>query len=816
MDDMSSASDTSNTQSPSPQGVEAERNAELVKHWLENAQELRMRGQLQAAKMELLKARQVAPADDEVRLQLSAVQAELGEPAGTVTNIADEWMRRQQLAEERARATVQNQLQSAGQAIADKDYAGAVEELRRADLAIEIKSDMDWMGLPEQVASQKAEAERLYEEQQRQTQAEQNAQIAEQLRRDYARIQADKRARVDALIHQSQLAFDARQFDRAQDFAQRALDAEPSNAIAYEMRTISMKAARDASNEKFIKDRAREINKSLEADADLKIPQTETLRMDPVIWARANARAARTTGPKALDPQDAALSEKVNNTQVGRLTYTEETGAYLDVIKNLSLITGVQIITTPEAREIIDSESLVVVIELAASMSLRDFLNHMVGRSENLAWTVKNGVVVIGNKSQAAGTLITEIYPVKDLIFPLAEFNPPVIEGIPNEESGDEPRSGFEGDDKIIPIDIGQLSETLKKATGEEYWTTEGVDIRPEDSGLLSVTASPEMQQKIVKILGDMRRFQTPVVTIDSKFLTLSRNFLQEIGVDIRGLGGSGNKGDTVSLDDVTNGLVNNASRGADNGGTGDPAANPLAGAFFNDGSDGDVRARTENYFVTDLGRVLSPTGGLTAGWTLIDDTQLNLILRAVEKRQDSEVVNSQILSVMDRTRGHVAVINQTAYVRDFDVEVAQAAFIADPKVDVIQDGIVLDVKPIIQNDRKYIVLDLNPTVAELERPIPTFTTSLAGSTLPVTIQLPKLTVTRFRTTAKVPDGGSLLLGGLRQVLTKERRAEIPLMARLPLISILFKQEGSADENRSLMVMVRAQITDVVNDDPMR
>ncbi|MBM4062761.1 MAG: hypothetical protein FJ265_16950, partial [Planctomycetes bacterium] len=266
----------------------------------------------------------------------------------------------------------------------------------------------------------------------------------------------------------------------------------------------------------------------------------------------------------------------------------------------------------------------------------------------------------------------------------------------------------------------------------------------------------------------------------------------------------------TVTLDDVSNGLQNNASRGLDNAGTGDPAANPLAGAFFNDGGDGDIRARTENYFGSDLSRVLTPTGGLTAGWTLLDDTQLNLILRAVEKQQDAEMMNSQILSVLNRERGHVAVINQTAYVRDFDVEVAQAAFIADPKVDVIQDGIVLDVQPVIQHDRKYIILNLNPTVAELTRPIPTFTTSLAGSTLPVTLQLPNLTVTNFSTTAKVPDGGTVLLGGLRQTLTKERRAEIPLLARLPLISFLFKQEGSADENRSLMVMVRAQITDIV------
>jgi hypothetical protein len=41
--------------------------------------------------------------------------------------------------------------------------------------------------------------------------------------------------------------------------------------------------------------------------------------------------------------------------------------------------------------------------------------------------------------------------------------------------------------------------------------------------------------------------------------------------------------------------------------------------------------------------------------------------------------------------RGHVAILDQQSYIRDFDVEVAQASFIADPKVDVVQQGVVLD-----------------------------------------------------------------------------------------------------------------------------
>lgn len=42
--------------------------------------------------------------------------------------------------------------------------------------------------------------------------------------------------------------------------------------------------------------------------------------------------------------------------------------------------------------------------------------------------------------------------------------------------------------------------------------------------------------------------------------------------------------------------------------------------------------------------------------------------------------------------RGHIAIIEQRAYVRDFDVEVAASSFIADPQIDTLNSGMVLDV----------------------------------------------------------------------------------------------------------------------------
>ena len=59
-----------------------------------------------------------------------------------------------------------------------------------------------------------------------------------------------------------------------------------------------------------------------------------------------------------------------------------------------------------------------------------------------------------------------------------------------------------------------------------------------------------------------------------------------------------------------------------------------------------------------------------------------------------AEAVKPLISALADTwrpVRNYVAITNQIAYVKDYDVEVAQTAFIADPVVDVIQEGAVLE-----------------------------------------------------------------------------------------------------------------------------
>ena len=141
-------------------------------------------------------------------------------------------------------------------------------------------------------------------------------------------------------------------------------------------------------------------------------------------------------------------------------------------------------------------------------------------------------------------------------------------------------------------------------------------------------------------------------------------------------------------------------------------------------------------------------------------------------------------------------------------MEVAQFQAVADPQINVLHEGVVLDVRPTIHSDRKYLTLEIQPTVAKLVA-LRNFSSTLGGNPSPVEFQLPEIEVQSVFTTAIIPDGGSIMLGGLSNVRNIERRAEVPWFARIPIIGFLFKQEGYNDENKSLMILIRARITDV-------
>ncbi len=171
-------------------------------------------------------------------------------------------------------------------------------------------------------------------------------------------------------------------------------------------------------------------------------------------------------------------------------------------------------------------------------------------------------------------------------------------------------------------------------------------------------------------------------------------------------------------------------------------------------------------------------------------------------------------LLVHNNTRANMSVLRHTSYIRDFEVEIAQSAAVANPVVDVVRDGVVLDVRPVVSADRRYITMELRPTVMELQQPIPTFVTTL-GVGQPISIQLPRVTLQRVRTTLTMPDGATVMLGGMTLAEKSNQVSGVPILKDLPGLSFFFSRKGTFVQNKKVLILVRAQVIMPREDEPV-
>ena len=80
------------------------------------------------------------------------------------------------------------------------------------------------------------------------------------------------------------------------------------------------------------------------------------------------------------------------------------------------------------------------------------------------------------------------------------------------------------------------------------------------------------------------------------------------------------------------------------------------------------------------------------------------------------------------------------------------------------------------------------------------------GGSGPLTVQQPVQHVLNVTTTVSVPDGGTVLLGGVKRLREGRNMAGVPILNKIPYISRLFKNSGVGRETESLMLMVTPRI----------
>ena len=791
-----------------------QKKAYLLEQYMDNARDFRERARLEDAYAELEKAL-VLESDYLPAKQLKAeIGTLLGYPSDQAGQIINEGADRQEIKTQQLLMTGRENLNRGKAALARGDYDAAIAEFTLCKTHIRWAPAIDWEGID-------AEADALLEK--ARTEREAAAADAEdrQRREAYEALKAEaaeaaaREAEVTAsLIRDAIAAFDRGDYDGAMELADMALKNSPRNAQAQDIRDASFRAGRSQASDEYLRTKREKYALWDQHMMDIMIPQNETVMLpsddywNNITELRGNRRGLNLTEKISLSEQD--LRNRLDDTVVQRLE-VPETDSLLEVFGILKTQTGLPFHVDPMAEEAALDEGVIFAYDFPNPVKASNLLEMIADTAgEEVTWTIRHDVILVTTKEKARGSLQLHSHDVNDLILGLTDFIGPRIDRIRlldemEDDDGGGPFGGIgerpvliEGDDLVTLV-------TDNVAVGE--WDADGVSIDIYE-GHMIVVHTPTVQRAVQNFLSDLRRFNTSLVTIESKFMTVGDNWIQEIGVEWRGLDNPGSP--FTDLDDVTSGLEDMAGQGLDNNGTGDGASAPGAGFFFDDGQDGDFKASTSNVFGTPLGEALTTIGGLTTQWTFLDDAQLSMILQAVEKDNQVELIDSQSLSVFNTERAYITVVNQQAYIQDFDVEAFQFEVAADPQVNVIHEGVVLDVRPTINHDRKAITLEVQPTVATVVA-MDQFTTSLGGSTSPVSFELPELEVKSVFTTVEVPDGGSILLGGLNRIRNVERRAEVPWLAKIPVLGFFFKEEGYSDEKQSLMILIEARITDVAD-----
>jgi beta-lactamase regulating signal transducer with metallopeptidase domain len=144
-----------------------------------------------------------------------------------------------------------------------------------------------------------------------------------------------------------------------------------------------------------------------------------------------------------------------------------------------------------------------------------------------------------------------------------------------------------------------------------------------------------------------------------------------------------------------------------------------------------------------------------------LDDAQVKQFLHAGQDAPGFAVIASPRMRLFNGQRAYVMAATSRAYTSDYAaVKAAGGQTRYDPAVSVVQTGLLMDVQATISADRTAATLTLHPQVSALlgMKQFP-WRGNPAG--LNLMVQEPQVRSAELQTTVSVPDGRTLLLGGM-------------------------------------------------------
>jgi len=375
--------------------------------------------------------------------------------------------------------------------------------------------------------------------------------------------------------------------------------------------------------------------------------------------------------------------------------------------------------------------------------------------------------------------------------------------------------------------DFDKLIELIKTTVSPETWDDGGGTgtISSFNVNLsLVVSQTQEVHEQISNLLEQLRRLQDLQITIECRFITLSDSFYERIGVDFN-----------------VNIKSNNSSAFSGTGGANQSTTNGISAKYH------DAAKASQDYYGTNLSATdiklnqgsaalalpqygdfnSGANAGATMGFSILSDVEAYLYLEAAQSTERSNILQAPKVTLFNGQQALVQDVTDTPFVVSVIPVVGDFAAALQPVIVVLSEGSFMTVQAVASPDRRYVRLTVVPFFSQIgdvtqftftgststsrdtssdDEEKKEKTTSTSGSTSGTTVQLPEYSYVTVTTTVSVPDGGTILLGGIKRLSEGRNEKGVPILNKIPFINRLFKNTGIGRETTSLMMMVTPRI----------
>lgn len=279
-----------------------------------------------------------------------------------------------------------------------------------------------------------------------------------------------------------------------------------------------------------------------------------------------------------------------------------------------------------------------------------------------------------------------------------------------------------------------------------------------------------DTEEKIVQFRRLIDQIDIPIrqVMIEARIVIANTDFRRELGVRMAGAGANLNPSQSDNV--VYGGAANQEGNFSADGNVYD---------FFNGGT-----MDADDATIVDLG-VFNPTGSLAVS-LIGGDFLLGLELSALENSGYAEIVSQPKVITGDKQQASIESGTEVPY----QEESASGGTTTTFKEAVLK----LDVTPQITPDNR-VIMDLEITqdsIGEID---------LASG-------IPILDVTQLATQVLVPDGETVVLGGIYTVQSINAESKIPLLGDIPVLGNLFKNKERREDKREILIFITPRIMD--------